>query len=141
MLFERYLSTLVRPKKHLGQHFLRDLSIAERTAEAVQFRNSILEIGPGTGVLTRYLLDRTEDLRAVELDAESVDYLLGEGLLNQNQIIQADFLRLNLEPLFSQEFSLVGNFPYNISSQILFKVLENRPRIPECVGMFQKEVA
>ena len=141
MLFERYLSTLVRPKKHLGQHFLRDLSIAERTAEAVQFRNSILEIGPGTGVLTRYLLQHTNDLRAVELDVESVDYLLGEGLLNQSQIIQADFLRLKLEPLFDKEFALVGNFPYNISSQILFKVLENKPSIPECVGMFQKEVA
>ena len=134
-------NTLVRPKKYLGQHFLKDLSIAEQTANALQFTDAVLEIGTGTGVLTQYLLRNTKNLRTVELDSESVDYLLGEGILSDSQILQADFLQLRLDLLFEDNFALVGNFPYNISSQILFKVLENKTHIPECVGMFQKEVA
>lgn len=132
---------MVRAKKHLGQHFLRDENIARKTAEAVRFRERILEIGPGTGVLTKFLFEHQGELKVVELDNESVDYLLANQILSSQQVFEADFLKLKLSPLFKGEFALVGNFPYNISSQILFKLLHNMDLIPECVGMFQKEVA
>lgn len=143
----------VRAKKHLGQHFLRDLGVAQRIAGLLELRSlkNVLEIGPGTGVLTRYLLGRPIRLKAVELDQESVDFLQGafrESLPEQNlpyegfEVLQADFLQLDLAQCFDGEpFAITGNFPYNISSQIVFKTLENKELIPEFSGMFQKEVA
>ncbi|WP_103327688.1 16S rRNA (adenine(1518)-N(6)/adenine(1519)-N(6))-dimethyltransferase RsmA [Bacteroidetes bacterium endosymbiont of Geopemphigus sp.] len=130
----------IRPKKHLGQHFLTDHNIAEKIFKSLSFRNYsfVVEVGPGTGVLTRYLLKNTSNFFLVELDRESVNYLREEFPSLKEYIVQADFLKW--EPLFSS-FALIGNFPYNISSQILFRVLEYRNSIPECVGMFQKEVA
>ena len=133
--------TEVRAKKYLGQHFLKDESIAARIADSlVSGCPQVLEIGPGMGVLTKYLCNRPEiDFRAVELDAESVAYLHTHypGL----QVIEGDFLTLDLSSLYQAPFAVIGNFPYNISSQILFKVYDNRALIPEVVGMFQKEVA
>lgn len=131
----------VKPKKHFGQHFLVDETIAQKIALSldVEFQN-VLEIGPGKGVLTQFLLNR-KNLICVEIDEESVAYLQQNLNLKPNQIIQGDFLRLNLSNLFSQPFCLIGNFPYNISSQIVFKILEHKAQIPQMVGMFQKEVA
>ena len=146
-------STGVSAKKHLGQHFLTDPSVAERIAETLPAQGParVLEIGPGTGVLTEFLLQRPVDLIAVELDSESVDYLQHVFPLKiapknlpyrSFQVLQADFLRLDLDPLFDREpFAVTGNFPYNISTQIVFRVLEFRHRIPVFSGMFQKEVA
>lgn len=146
-------STGVSAKKHLGQHFLTDRTVAERIAETLPAEGParVLEIGPGTGVLTEYLLQRPVDLIAVELDAESVRYLqevfpLKIAVKNlpyrSFRVLQADFLRLDLEPLFGGEpFSITGNFPYNISTQIVFRLLEFRHRVPVFSGMFQKEVA
>ena len=146
-------STGVSAKKHLGQHFLTDRTVAERIAETLPADGParVLEIGPGTGVLTEFLLQRPVDLIAVELDAESVRYLqeafpLKIALKNlpyrSFRVLQADFLRLDLEPLFGGEpFSITGNFPYNISTQIVFRLLEFRHRVPVFSGMFQKEVA
>jgi 16S rRNA (adenine1518-N6/adenine1519-N6)-dimethyltransferase len=132
----------VRAKKHLGQHFLRDLEVARRIAASLPLdgRTPVLEIGPGTGVLTQFLLQNPDvDLTAVELDRESVQYL------NQNypqlKVVEADFLKLDLKTLFPGKFCIIGNFPYNISSQIFFKMLDNRDSIPCLVGMIQKEVA
>ncbi|MGN0202365.1 MAG: 16S rRNA (adenine(1518)-N(6)/adenine(1519)-N(6))-dimethyltransferase RsmA [Candidatus Cryptobacteroides sp.] len=131
----------VRAKKSLGQHFLTDQSIAKAIVDALQ-GEQVLEVGPGMGVLTQYLLPaRGDKLKAVEIDTESVDYLrshfpqLGENLLT------GDFLKMNMDMLFEGEYSVIGNFPYNISSQIFFKILEHRDRIPEVVCMIQKEVA
>ena len=133
----------VRPKKYLGQHFLKDQRIACRIVEALQCVESggqVLEIGPGMGILTQYLA-RIENvnLTAVEVDHESVDYLRRhwDGL----HIIEADFLKLDLEKQFAGPLSIIGNFPYNISSQIFFKVLDNRHMVKQVVGMLQKEVA
>ncbi len=146
-------STGVSAKKHLGQHFLTDRTVAERIAETLPAEGParVLEIGPGTGVLTEFLLQRPVDLIAVELDAESVRYLqeafpLKIAVKNlpyrSFRVLQADFLRLDLEPLFGGEpFSITGNFPYNISTQIVFRLLEFRHRVPVFSGMFQKEVA
>lgn len=131
----------VRPKKHLGQHFLTDESIARRIADSLSGDpNQVLEIGPGMGVLTKYLLNRPGiDFKAVEIDRESVEYLhLHYPLL---RVVEGDFLALRAEDFFPGPFAVIGNFPYNISSQILFKVYEGRNRIPEVVGMFQREVA
>ena len=132
----------VKAKKFLGQHFLTDESIAERIAHSLTGRTQcLLEIGPGMGVLTKYLAnDPQYHFRAIEIDRESVDYL---HIHYPNlDVIEGDFLRLNLDSIFSGEkFAVIGNFPYNISSQILFRVFEQRNRIPEVVGMFQKEVA
>jgi 16S rRNA (adenine1518-N6/adenine1519-N6)-dimethyltransferase len=133
----------VRAKKHLGQHFLKDENIAAKIAESLSPQTKqVLEVGPGTGVLTKYLLNRGfGKFIAVEIDRESAAFLrtnypqLGEGL------IEADMLRMDLTSLFDGHFSVIGNFPYNISSQILFRVLENHDQINEVVGMFQKEVA
>ena len=137
----------VRAKKHLGQHFLRDLNVARRIAQAVTKHHGcteVLEVGPGTGALTRPLLERGDlTLKAVELDEESVDYLTSQGVLSDDQIFGVDLLRWDPDEAYPDgaPFVVAGNFPYNISSQILFRVLEWRDRVPECVGMFQKEVA
>lgn len=136
----------VRAKKYLGQHFLKDQSIAKRIAESLTFHeqyDALLEIGPGTGVLTTYLLDfKLQNLTLLELDKESVDYLHKKIPASSHiKILYADFLKINLKELFSTPFGVIGNFPYNISSQIMFRVLEYRHQIPEVVGMFQKEVA
>ncbi len=133
----------VRAKKHLGQHFLKDESIAARIAESLSpSAKQVLEVGPGTGVLTKYLLKQNfEKFVAVEIDRESAAFLrtnypqLGEGL------IEADLLKMDFASLFTGQFSVIGNFPYNISSQILFRVLENHDQVNEAIGMFQKEVA
>ena len=131
----------VRAKKYLGQHFLKDENIACQIADSLSgITSHVLEVGPGMGVLTKYLLANTElDFHAIEIDTESVDYL--HSHYPSLQVIEGDFLALNLQELFPQPFAVIGNFPYNISSQILFKVYENRDHIPEVVGMFQKEVA
>lgn len=130
----------VSAKKHLGQHFLNDQFIAEDIVNQLEFRNkNIIEIGPGMGVLTQFLSKKDINLKVVEIDKESVFYL---RLNYPNlKIIEGDFLKLNLQDLYEGNFSVIGNFPYNISSQILFKVFENRDKATEVVGMFQKEVA
>ena len=134
----------VRPKKFLGQHFLKDLPTAQAIADTVDAAPGlpILEVGPGMGVLTQYLLKKGRELKVVEIDFESVAYLLktfpelGDGLLEE------DFLPMQLDRTFGgREFVLTGNYPYNISSQIFFKMLEYRHLIPVCTGMIQKEVA
>ena len=134
----------VRPKKFLGQHFLKDLPTAQAIADTVDAAPGlpILEVGPGMGVLTQYLLKKGRELKVVEIDFESVAFLLkafpelGEGLLEE------DFLQMQLDRTFGgREFVLTGNYPYNISSQIFFKMLEYRHLIPVCTGMIQKEVA
>jgi 16S rRNA (adenine1518-N6/adenine1519-N6)-dimethyltransferase len=133
----------VRPKKSLGQHFLKDLSVAERIAGALSpFPDlPVLEIGPGTGVLTQFLLRNKSDLSVVELDKESVIYLNEHYPELRGRIIEADFLKLDLADLFPGKFCVIGNYPYNISSQIFFKVLDYKDKIPCCSGMLQKEVA
>ena len=134
----------VRPKKHLGQHFLLDLSICEDISNALtkhENYSKIVEIGPGTGALTQFLLQRTENIEVVEIDEESVAYLKLHYPQLQGKIHSSDFLRMNLKETFGDHFAVAGNFPYNISSQILFAVLEYHTCVPELVGMFQKEVA
>ena len=134
----------VRPKKALGQHFLTDLSVSRRIADSLlaEERTDVLEVGPGMGVLTRFLLERPEiALRAVEIDRESVDYLLLHYPELNGALIEADFLRLRLENFFPGKFCVIGNFPYNISSQIFFKILDYRESVPQVVCMIQKEVA
>ena len=156
----------VRAKKSLGQHFLTDLGVAQRIVAALAEGPSagpgpevpgsrpdapesgpaaqidVLEIGPGTGVLTRYLLQRPGlNLKLVELDGESVDFLLTRFNGMQGRLYQADYLKLDVHRLFPGRYSIIGNFPYNISSQIFFKILDDRERVPEVVCMVQKEVA
>lgn len=133
----------VKPKKRLGQHFLNDQNVALKIVDAIHSETeNLLEIGPGTGVLTDIILDRKfPSFKIVEIDEESVAYLIEKYPHIKDQLITADFLRLNLEEVFDGEFSIIGNFPYNISSQILFKVWDERTRVKEVVGMFQKEVA
>lgn len=137
----------VRPKKNLGQHFLTDLSIAERIADTLADRHDlpVLEVGPGMGVLTQFLLQKEFDLKVVELDGESVSYLKVHYPSSlDHRIIEADFLKLELdgpEVFGGKPFSLIGNYPYNISSQIFFKVVDYKNLIPVCSGMIQKEVA
>lgn len=132
----------VRPKKSLGQHFLTDQSVAQSIVAALQTAGPVLEVGPGMGVLTQYLL-RKEDisLKVVEIDSESVRYLLEHFPAIAAGLYEADFLKLPLEKLFSGQFSVIGNFPYNISSQIFFKILDYRESVQEVVCMIQKEVA
>ncbi|WP_106831858.1 16S rRNA (adenine(1518)-N(6)/adenine(1519)-N(6))-dimethyltransferase RsmA [Parabacteroides pacaensis] len=134
---------LVKPKKALGQHFLKDLSIAKRIADTLSDYKHlpVLEIGPGMGVLTQFLLEAGHDLYVVELDMESVDYLEQNFPQLEGRILAEDFLRMNLANLFPDQFCIIGNYPYNISSQIFFKVLEYKDHIPCCSGMLQKEVA
>ena len=134
----------VRAKKALGQHFLTDQSIAMKIVDSLgrsEVRD-VLEIGPGMGVLTQYLLKRDDiDLKLVELDGESVEYLLTHFQGMQGKLYQADYLRLDIHTLFQDKYRVIGNFPYNISSQIFFKILEDKDRVPEVVCMIQKEVA
>ncbi|MCD8135933.1 MAG: 16S rRNA (adenine(1518)-N(6)/adenine(1519)-N(6))-dimethyltransferase RsmA [Parabacteroides gordonii] len=134
---------LVKPKKALGQHFLKDLDIARRIADTLSDYKDlpVLEIGPGMGVLTQYLLEAGHDLTVVELDMESVDYLEQNFPTLEGRILCEDFLRLDLSKLFPGQFCVIGNYPYNISSQIFFKVLDFREHVPCCSGMIQKEVA
>lgn len=131
----------VRAKKFLGQHFLTDEGIARRIAESLTGSvGNVLEIGPGMGMLTKYLVDKPEyNFWVIEIDSESVVYL--HDHYPQLQVIEGDFLKLDVSDLFTEPFAVIGNFPYNISSQILFKVFECRNQVPEVVGMFQKEVA
>ena len=147
----------VRPKKNLGQHFLTDLSIAKRIADTVDACPDmpVLEVGPGMGVMTQYLAEKPRPLRVVEIDAESVAYLRekygwdmvegGKSVVDDRPtpiIIYGDFLRMDLNELFGgKQFVLTGNYPYDISSQIFFKMLDNRDLIPCCTGMIQHEVA
>lgn len=134
----------VRPKKFLGQHFLKDQSIAQRIADTVDVEPDIpiLEVGPGMGVLTQYLVSKQRPVKVVEIDYESVSYLCRAFPSLQDNIIEEDFLRMDLNKLFDgAPFVLTGNYPYNISSQIFFKMLEYKNLIPCCTGMIQKEVA
>ncbi len=136
----------VKAKKHLGQHFLTDLSICQKISDAIQPNDKykkVLEVGPGMGALTQFLLKREDfDTHVIEIDTESVEYLKNKYPHLNNKIYSTDFLKIDLTQLLGNEpFAVVGNFPYNISTQILFKVLEYKNQIPEVVGMFQKEVA
>ncbi|HLG02726.1 MAG TPA: 16S rRNA (adenine(1518)-N(6)/adenine(1519)-N(6))-dimethyltransferase RsmA [Bacteroidia bacterium] len=135
----------VTPKKHLGQHFLHDENIARKIASSIKPAGkykTVLEIGPGMGVLTKYLLENKEfETWVVEVDRESVAYLEAHYPQLKDQIISWDFLKLDLAARFHEPIGIIGNFPYNISSQILFRVLEFRSMVPEACGMFQKEVA
>ncbi len=143
----------VKAKKHLGQHFLKDEDIARQIAETLSTKDytNVIEIGPGTGVLTKYILEQKVDLVAMDLDAESIVYLNHSFLLEHPQfigrknkftVLEADFLKYDVTSLFGDEqFAITGNFPYNISTQIVFKLLEIKQLVPEFTGMFQKEVA
>ncbi|WP_053990790.1 16S rRNA (adenine(1518)-N(6)/adenine(1519)-N(6))-dimethyltransferase RsmA [Mangrovimonas sp. TPBH4] len=134
----------VKAKKHLGQHFLTDESIAEKIADSLSLEGykHVLEIGPGMGVLTKYLLKKNITTHVIEIDTESVDYLKSHYLNLADRVIEKDFLKYDLTEVFGEEpFAIIGNYPYNISSQIVFKALEMRDQIPEFSGMFQKEVA
>lgn len=133
----------VKPKKSLGQHFLTDMNIASEIAGTIsEFKDlPVLEVGPGMGVLTQFLIESNHDLQVVELDTESVDYLNSNFPQLEGKIIEADFLKLNLDDLFPGKFCIIGNYPYNISSQIFFKVLDYRDKVVCCTGMLQKEVA
>ncbi len=133
----------VRAKKHLGQHFLNDENIARKIVEAMTSENSnnvLIEVGPGTGVLTKYLIDQPSFF-ALDVDTESIKYLKENYPKNADQFIENDFLKMDLTTLVGdKKFNVIGNFPYNISSQIMFKVLEHRDQVDIIVGMFQKEV-
>lgn len=135
---------LVKPKKNLGQHFLTDLNIAKRIADTVDAYPEIpvLEIGPGMGVLTQYLVEKPREVKAVEIDAESVAFLYEKFPSLQQNILGEDFLRMDLNDVFGgKQFVLTGNYPYDISSQIFFKMLDYKDLIPCCTGMIQREVA
>ena len=134
----------VKAKKSLGQHFLTDLSIAQRIADTMcdYIGSPLLEVGPGMGVLSQFLLDAGHDLTVVELDSESVTYLNDKFPQLRERIIEHDFLKLNLQKLYGdRHFNIIGNYPYNISSQIFFKVLDYKDQIDCCSGMLQREVA
>jgi len=134
----------VRAKKHLGQHFLKDESVAKNIADTLSLEGykKVLEIGPGMGVLTKYLLEKPIDTYVIEIDTDSVAYLQEHYIKLTDKIICKDFLKYNIAEVFGDEqFAIIGNFPYNISTQIVFKTLELRDRVPEFSGMFQKEVA
>ena len=132
----------VIPKKYLGQHFLTAPDIAKKIADSLLFENyeGVLEIGPGTGILTQFLIPKTNRLKVVELDTESVAYLHEHYPTLNEHILNEDFLKLDLLSVFGERpFAVIGNFPYNISSQIVFRVLEHRNQIPFITGMFQKK--
>ncbi|WP_456378918.1 16S rRNA (adenine(1518)-N(6)/adenine(1519)-N(6))-dimethyltransferase RsmA [Lutibacter sp.] len=134
----------VRAKKYLGQHFLNDELIAQQIADSLIGKNykNVLEIGPGMGVLTKYLLKKEFTTHVIEIDSESVEYLKVHFLNLTDRIISKNFLKMNIAEYFGdQQVAIIGNFPYNISTQIVFKTLENKHQIPEFSGMFQKEVA
>lgn len=135
---------VVKPKKFLGQHFLKDLKIAQDIADTVDVvpELPVLEVGPGMGVLTQFLVKKQRTVKVVEIDFESVAYLRENFPSLEDHIIEDDFLKMKLERVFDgQQFVLTGNYPYNISSQIFFKMLDNKNLIPCCTGMIQKEVA
>ena len=133
----------VRAKKHLGQHFLKDLGIARDIAHSLSLNNysKLLEVGPGMGVLTQFLIPLDTETFVIEIDKESVSYLKKHYPELDNHLIEGDFLKLPLQEIFKEPIAIIGNFPYNISSQILFKAIDHKDLIPEIVGMFQKEVA
>jgi 16S rRNA (adenine1518-N6/adenine1519-N6)-dimethyltransferase len=133
---------MVQPKKHLGQHFLKDENIAQKIVSSLspESRN-IIEVGPGTGVLTKFLIQKTNNLYLIEIDRESIAFLNKQFPELKDRIVQADFLKYDLSGIFKDSFSIIGNFPYNISTQILFRALEYRNQVTEVIGMFQKEVA
>ena len=133
----------VKAKKFLGQHFLLDFDIARQIADTLDgFPDlPIIEVGPGTGVLTRFLLEKNRPLKAIELDRESIPYLKRHYPELGNNIIEGDFLKMDLDKIYLDQFCVIGNYPYNISSQIFFKILDYKDRIPCCAGMLQKEVA
>jgi len=134
----------VKAKKHLGQHFLKDESIAKAIADTLNLEgyDDVLEIGPGMGVLTKYLLEKPITTYVIEIDTESVAYLDANYTKLKDKIISKDFLKYNINEVFDgKQFAIIGNFPYNISTQIVFRTLEYRNQIPEFSGMFQKEVA
>lgn len=135
----------VRAKKHLGQHFLKDENIAANIVESLKPEGKykkVLEIGPGMGVLTKYLIQRKDiETSVIDIDRESIAFLEQNFPDLKDHIVSADFLKYDLDSFSSEPFAIIGNFPYNISSQILFKVLDYRDKVPEVVGMFQKEVA
>jgi 16S rRNA (adenine1518-N6/adenine1519-N6)-dimethyltransferase len=140
------MSDQVRAKKHLGQHFLKDENIARDIVEALKHKTlyrQVLEVGPGMGVLTKYLLaESSYKTYIIDIDRESIAFLKQNFPALENRIIEGDFLKLDFSTLFNNEpFAVIGNFPYNISTEILFKVLDNKEQVPEVVGMFQKEVA
>jgi 16S rRNA (adenine1518-N6/adenine1519-N6)-dimethyltransferase len=139
------MSEQVRAKKHLGQHFLKDENIALDIVRALRPENNyrkVLEVGPGMGVLTKYLVeDKNYDTWIIDIDRESIAYLRTHVPMLENRIIEGDFLKLDLSKCFDEPFAVIGNFPYNISTEILFKVLDHKDQVPEVVGMFQKEVA
>ena len=133
----------VRAKKALGQHFLTDQRIAKAIVDALgEGARDVLEVGPGMGVLTQYLLERPDiDLKMVEVDGESVQYLMRHFSGLEGKLLEADYLKLNIRKIFPGPYRVIGNFPYNISSQIFFKILEDKDLVPEVVCMIQKEVA
>ncbi len=137
------MTTSIKAKKHLGQHFLTDKNIAKKIAQAIQpTHHNVLEVGCGTGILTDFLFEN-EDLQvlALDIDQESIAFLQNKYPERKENIIYTDFLKTDLSTLFATPFTVIGNFPYNISTQIVFKILDYRHLIPEMVGMFQKEVA
>ena len=137
--------SLVRAKKHLGQHFLTDKNIAQKivnSLQSAQLYNQVLEVGPGMGVLSDFLLEKSEyQTYLIDIDTESFLFLQKKYPHLGDKLINDDFLNLDFKSVFPSSFAIIGNFPYNISSQILFKILDNHNQVPEVVGMFQKEVA
>ncbi|TWR30655.1 16S rRNA (adenine(1518)-N(6)/adenine(1519)-N(6))-dimethyltransferase RsmA [Mucilaginibacter pallidiroseus] len=137
--------TLVKAKKHLGQHFLTDKNIASKIVDSLKPNGrygQVLEVGPGMGILSDFLLQKTEyEVFLIDIDTESYEFLHKKYPQLQQRLINADFLELDFSATFEDKLAVIGNFPYNISSQILFKILDNRHLVPEVVGMFQKEVA
>jgi 16S rRNA (adenine1518-N6/adenine1519-N6)-dimethyltransferase len=135
----------ISAKKHLGQHFLKEEVIAEKIVDSLNPNGrykEVLEIGPGMGVLSKFLFQKMEyNTTLIEIDKEAISYLQKHFPEFKSNLIEGDFLSMNLKETFHEPFAIIGNFPYNISTQILFKILENRELVPECVGMFQKEVA
>ncbi|KQK25111.1 16S rRNA methyltransferase [Chryseobacterium aquaticum] len=133
----------VRAKKHLGQHFLTDENIAKNIVEGLSYENynNVMEVGPGMGVLTKYLLEKDQNIYLAEIDTESIDYLKKNYAKTNEETFVGDFLKQDFSFIDGEEIAIIGNFPYNISSQILFKIIDHYEIIPEMVGMFQKEVA
>ena len=133
----------VRAKKHLGQHFLTDQNIARNIVDSLSFEGykKVLEVGPGMGVLTKFLLEKDSEIYVAEIDQESIVYLKNHYPKLEEQHFVGDFLKINIPEVFNEELAVIGNFPYNISSQILFKIIDNFQFVPEMSGMFQKEVA
>lgn len=133
----------VKAKKHLGQHFLTDENIAKKIVDGLSYEGyrNVLEVGPGMGVLTKYLLDKDQKIYLAEIDTESIDYLKKNYTQTTEETFVGDFLKQDFSFLNDEELAIIGNFPYNISSQILFKIIDHYGQIPEMVGMFQKEVA